>query len=60
LSDTDPEQARAYEQVLRRMRGAGLSAERNELFKLARRGQISDELSRRLVRNLDLIESRQR
>ncbi|MDG2525182.1 Na+/H+ antiporter [Stenotrophomonas sp. HITSZ_GD] len=60
LADTDPEQAKAYEQALRRLRSAGLTAERNALFKLARRGEISDELSRRLVRNLDLIESRQR
>ena len=59
-ADTDPAQARAFDQVLRQMRSAGLNAERNELFKLARRGQISDELSRRLVRNLDLIEARQR
>ncbi|MFT4248863.1 MAG: Na+/H+ antiporter [Pseudomonas sp.] len=59
-ADRDPIEARAYEQALRELRGAGLKAERNELFKLARQRQISDELSRRLVRNLDLIESRQR
>jgi len=59
-ADSDPVQARAFEQVVRELRDAGLTAERNELFKLARRGQISDELSRRLVRNLDLIESRQK
>ena len=59
-ADSDPVQARAFEEILRQMRSAGLVAERNELFKLARRGQISDELSRRLVRNLDLIESRQK
>ncbi len=59
-ADSDPVQARAFEEILRQMRSAGLIAERNELFKLARRGQISDELSRRLVRNLDLIESRQK
>ncbi|HBK45563.1 MAG TPA: Na+/H+ antiporter [Xanthomonadaceae bacterium] len=59
-AETDPEEARAFENALRELRSAGLRAERNELFKLARKGQISDELSRRLVRNLDLIESRQR
>jgi CPA1 family monovalent cation:H+ antiporter len=59
-ADRDPVEARAYEQAVRELRGAGLKAERNELFKLARRREISDELSRRLVHNLDLIESRQR
>ena len=59
-ADSNPVEARAYEQALRELRGAGLKAERNELFKLARQRKISDELSRRLVHNLDLIESRQR
>ncbi len=60
LAETDPEEARAFEEALRRFRHAGLVAERNELFKLARRREISDALSRRLVRNLDLIEARRR
>lgn len=61
VADTgDPEEARRFELVLRQLRNAGLNAERAELFKLARRRQISDELSRRMVHNLDLIESRQR
>ncbi|MEQ4575453.1 MAG: Na+/H+ antiporter, partial [Gammaproteobacteria bacterium] len=59
-AERDPVEARAYEQAVRELRGAGLKAERNELFKLARERRISDELSRRLVRNLDLIEARQR
>ncbi len=60
LAETNPEEARAFEQATRQFRNAGLQAERNELFKLARHRLISDELSRRLVRNLDLIEARQR
>ena len=60
MAETDPEEAGAFEQALRQFRHAALVAERNELFKLARRREISDDLSRRLVRNLDLIESRKR
>ena len=59
-ADSDPQEAKAYELALRELRSVGLKAERSELFKLTRQGKISDELSRRLVRNLDLIESRQR
>lgn len=60
--DTDmaPEQIRRMEQGYRQLRQAGLNAEREELFRLARRGQVSDELSRKLIRNLDLLETRQR
>ncbi len=42
------------------MRLAGLRAERAELFRLAREHKISEEVSRKLVRNLDLLETRQR
>jgi CPA1 family monovalent cation:H+ antiporter len=48
------------EQGYRQLRGAGLTAEREELFRLTRRGTISDEVSRKLIRNLDLLETRQR
>ena len=58
--DQDPEQIARMERGYRALRNAGLQAEREELFRLARRGRISDELSRRLIRNLDLLESRQR
>jgi CPA1 family monovalent cation:H+ antiporter len=37
-----------------------LDAERNALFKLAREHRISDALSRKLVREIDLLESRYR
>ena len=58
--DEDPEKVRRMEQAYRSLRSAGLTAEREELFRLTRRGQISDEVARKLIRNLDLLESRQR
>ena len=58
--DVDPGKVRRMEQGYRQLRSAGLNAEREELFRLTRRGVISDEISRRLIRNLDLLESRER
>lgn len=58
--DADPEKVKRMEQGYRQLRNAGLTAEREELFRLTRRGSISDEISRRLIRNLDLLETRQR
>jgi len=58
--DEDPEKVRRMEQAYRSLRSAGLTAEREELFRLTRHGQIPDEVARRLIRNLDLLESRQR
>ena len=37
---------------------AGLEAERREVFQLARHRQISDEVARKLVREIDLLEAR--
>ncbi len=58
--DDNPAKIRRMEMAYRQLRSAGLTAEREEVFRLARRGRISDELSRKLVRNLDLIESREK
>lgn len=58
--DANPEKVRRMEQGYRQLRSAGLTAEREELFRLTRRGRISDEISRKLIRNLDLLETRQR
>lgn len=58
--DEDPEKVRRMEQAYRSLRTAGLNAEREELFRLTRRGQVSDEIARKLIRNLDLLETRQR
>ena len=42
------------------LRLAGLRAERDRIFEMARHGQISDETSRKLVREIDLMEARYR
>lgn len=44
----------------RHLRLAGLMAERDAIFDLARHNQVSDDISRRLVREIDLIEARYR
>jgi Na+/H+ antiporter len=51
---------RKADQAERALLLAGLHAEREELFSLARRSRISDETSRKLVREVDLIEARYR
>lgn len=53
-----PGEGAAHGTATAKLRSAGLNAEREELFRLTRRGVISDEISRRLIRNLDLLESR--
>ena len=55
-----PRQLRKADQIERALRVAGLQAERETVFNLARRSQISDETSRRLVREIDLMEARYR
>ena len=42
------------------LRLAALQAERERVFELARHGQLSDDTSRKLVREIDLLESRYR
>jgi CPA1 family monovalent cation:H+ antiporter len=37
---------------------SALQAERKAIFNLARHGHISDDISRKLVREIDLSESR--
>lgn len=51
-------QLRKADQAERALRLAGLEAEREEIFNLARQSRISDATSRKLVREIDLIESR--
>ncbi|MGH8820520.1 MAG: cation:proton antiporter, partial [Rhodoferax sp.] len=53
-------QLRKADQIERTLRVAGLQAERETVFSLARRSLISDETARRLVREIDLLESRYR
>lgn len=58
--DASGADARRLDSIERRLRLAGLQAERAELFRLARAREIEDDLSRRLVREIDLIETRYR
>jgi CPA1 family monovalent cation:H+ antiporter len=49
---------REMQRVERRLRLAGLRAERAALFRLRRDRQIEDGMLRRLVREIDLLEQR--
>jgi len=53
-------QLRKADQAERALRLAGLQAEREAIYKLARQSTISDETSRKLVREIDLVETRYR
>jgi len=60
VGDLEAEELRKAEQVERALRLAGLRAEREKIFEMARHSQISDETSRKLVREIDLMETRYR
>ncbi len=45
------------EDVERQLRLVGLRAERDELFRLARRKMLDEQVARRLVRDIDLMET---
>jgi Na+/H+ antiporter len=49
---------RKADETERAFRMAGLKAERSAIFVLAREGRLSDETARKLVREIDLLESR--
>lgn len=49
---------RQVERIERQLRLAGLAAERNAIFQLARARQIDDASARSLIREIDLLESR--
>lgn len=60
-TSTDEDQARIARQaddIERRLRLAGLAAEREELGRLARARRIDEEMARRLIREVDLQELR--
>ncbi len=50
--------ARDGDDIERRLRLVALRAERSELYRFARAGRLPDELTRSLVREIDLMESR--
>lgn len=53
-----PEERQAVNRLERDFRRAGLSAERETYFHLGRTGQLPDDAVRRLVAELDLLETR--
>jgi len=55
-----PARVRVAEEAERFYRLAALAAERRVLQQMARHGQLSDETARRLVREIDLVETRYR
>ncbi len=55
-----PDALRRADQAERALRLAGLHAERQKIFELARHHRISDEVARRMVREIDLLETRYR
>ncbi len=56
----EAQQLRKGDMAERELRLAALQGQREAIFDLARREQISDEVSRRLVREIDLQEARYR
>jgi len=54
----EAEKMRLISEIERQLRLAGLRAERDELFRLVRTRHLSDELVRKLVREIDLLEAR--
>jgi CPA1 family monovalent cation:H+ antiporter len=58
--DDRGELARQAVAIERELRLVAMQAEREAIFEMARRGDISDQTSRKLVREIDLVESRYR
>lgn len=57
-SAEEAERMRKVGEIERQLRLAGLRAERDELYRLGRGRQLSDETVRKLVREIDLLEAR--
>ena len=57
-SDVPPEVLKQQVAIEQAMRLAALNAARSELFRMARRRQISDDVCREAVRRIDLQEAR--
>jgi Na+/H+ antiporter len=49
---------RRIDEIERKLRLAGLRAERDEFYRIARSHKLSDETARKLVREVDLLEAR--
>ena len=50
--------ARRIDDIERKLRLAGLQAERDEIYRKARSRRLSDDAARKLVREIDLLEAR--
>jgi hypothetical protein len=50
--------ARKVDEIERKLRLAGLRAERDEIYRIARNRKLPHEMARRLVREIDLLETR--
>ena len=59
-SPSEAGQLRTTEQAERALRLTALQAERDKIFSLARQSRISNQTSRKLVGEIDLVESRYR
>lgn len=57
-SGEDGERGIAMRQIERQLYLAGIRAERDELYRMARAHEIPDEMARRLVGEVDLLETR--
>ncbi|MBX3690089.1 Na+/H+ antiporter [Dokdonella sp.] len=57
-TEVDAQRLRQADQAERRLRLAALRGERAELFALARAGRLADDVTRKLVREIDYVESR--
>ena len=56
----DPVEVRQHERIERELRLAALRAERDEVFRLARARRIGSSLAQKMVREIDLMETRYR
>jgi len=52
------DRVRLNDEIERSMRLAGIRAERDKIYSLARDRSIDDDVARKLVRELDLVEAR--
>ncbi|MFD1745436.1 Na+/H+ antiporter [Rhizobium helianthi] len=57
-SGQEADQLKAIQAIDRQLRLAAVRAERDALFRLSRQGRLPDDLARRLVREVDLAETR--
>ncbi|GGJ93935.1 Na+/H+ antiporter [Pseudomonas matsuisoli] len=57
--DEDRQNAAKTEEIERQLRLAGLRAERDELFRMVRRKRLEEEVARKLIREIDLMEAQQ-